>query len=59
MNEAQIRFMEVQRRTVEQMMTELNEVIGRYDNLVMASTVVGCLEILKTSLIAGHALEEV
>ena len=42
---------------VEKMMDELNEVIGRYDNLVMVSTVVGCLEILKTSLIAGHAYD--
>jgi hypothetical protein len=55
--EFQTHEMGVQSRTVEQMMDELNEVIERYDNLVMVSTVIGCLEILKTSLIAGHAYD--
>jgi len=59
MNESQVKFMEVQSRLVSQMMTELNEVIGRYDGHVMVSTTLGCLEILKVSLIAGHAYDVV
>ena len=43
-----------QSRLVEKMMDEFHAVMQKYDNLVLVSTVVGCLEIFKATLIAGQ-----